>query len=460
MSSVNPIVFEPDVLFAEGRLQRGGTLVVDEHGKVSATVSPGAERVRLPGTVLLPGLVNAHSHAFQRVIRGRTEYLASAGASDDFWSWRERMYQAATSLTPEGIYAASRQTFLEMALGGITSVGEFHYLHHQPDGSPYADPLLLSKTVIQAARDVGLRIALLRVLYSRAGFQLAPIPRQQRFYEDVSTFLERTEWLATQQKDECVTVGYAPHSVRAVPKDALSALARHGGARVVHFHVAEQPAEVTACLTEHSRRPVELLADAGLLSERATAVHAIHLSEEEISLLATSGTSVCACPSTERNLGDGVVPADLLARAKVHLSLGSDSHATIDLLDDARQLEGHLRLLRQKRAVMDLEGGRVDALGQRLFDAATVGGARSLGLNVGTLAVGQPADFFTVDLSHPSVLGAPLEALLPSLVFGADKAAVRDVAVQGSFIVRDGRHPASAEISSAFVKLMHLLTHP
>ncbi|MBZ4415279.1 formimidoylglutamate deiminase [Myxococcus sp. RHSTA-1-4] len=455
-------VYQPDFLYVKGRLHEGHSLGVSAEGVVlqQGSIPAGARIVRLPGRALLPGLVNGHSHAFQRLIRGRTEYVAAGREADDFWSWREAMYRAAEALGPDDVYAASRQAFLEMALAGITTVGEFHYLHHQPDGTPYADRNTLAHAVIRAARDVGLRICLLRVGYARAGFQVPENPRQRRFIDrDVDAFVASAESLAREVRgDAAVSVGLAPHSVRAVPREWLAALAGSPARSMpVHMHVAEQPKEIEACLAEHGLRPVALLADLGLLGPGFTAVHGVHLSDAEVSLLGGAKATVCACPSTERNLGDGIVPADALVRAGARISLGSDSQATVDLLDEARQLEGHLRLARLRRAVLDPGRGDMSGLAGRLLEMATVEGARSLGLSTGGLEPGAPADFFTVDLNHPSLVGASPESLLAAIVLGSEKGAVREVAVAGRVVVRDGRHPLAEESGRAFQGLSRTL---
>jgi len=454
-------IYQPDLLYVRGRFLEGRALHVGADGRVlpEGQVPPGAQVIRLPGRALLPGLVNGHSHAFQRLIRGRTEYVAAGSGSDDFWSWREAMYRAAEALTPEDVYTASRQAFLEMLLSGITAVGEFHYLHHQPDGTPYAERNTLAREVIRAARDVGLRIVLLRVGYARAGFNVPDNPRQRRFIDrDLDSFLASVESLIREtQGVPGVSVGMAPHSVRAVPREWLTVLAGIRGDLPVHMHVAEQPKEIEACLAEHHLRPVELLEELGVLESRFTAVHAVHVTEAEARMLGEVGASVCACPSTERNLGDGIVPADTLASAGVRLCLGSDSQATVDLLDEARQLEGHLRLARLRRAVLDPGGGAVDGLAARLFEMATVNGARSLGLPAATLEPGAPADFFTVDLNHPSLVGASPASLLSSIVLGADKSSVREVAVDGRLMVREGQHPRAEESGRAFHALARRL---
>lgn len=538
-------MFIPDLLYVGGRFESGRVLVCDERGVAVAAphieipegfsegnnsfieTEPGIGRrvgrsVRLRNRAMLPGMVNAHSHAFQRVLRGRTEYRG-AHARDSFWTWREMMYAASARLTPEDIYDASRMAFLEMTAGGITSVGEFHYLHRTPAGAEYEDPNLLAKEVVRAARDVGLRVALLRAAYARAGFRAALDERQRRFIEpDAETYLRNTDSLARDLSRDATTgdvypedvsvdvradefgvdmhavedgvggragklplhawVGVAPHSVRAVPLEYLrevSAFAEAHGL-LLHMHVAEQPAEVSACVEETGHTPVALLAEEGVLGPRFTGVHAIHVTPEEMRALADAPACVCACPTTERNLGDGVSPAAALFGAGVHIALGTDSQAQIDLLEDARELEYHLRLTCLRRNVlapasMDAErvgspgggsrddaraesdGASVSALAARLFECATVSGARSIGAPSGEFTHGSAADFFTVDLNDPSIAGASPEDLLPAIVFSLSRAAVREVAVGGRLVVEDGRHAAQDEIVSRFTALQRRL---
>ena len=437
----------PDYIYTDGRFRSGLALVSDNQGNIhelaDATVAPELadasvvpDVIRLRGRAMLPGLVNAHSHAFQRIIRGRTEYR-SQNAADSFWTWREQMYAAATTLTPEEIYNISRLAFLEMAMTGITAVSEFHYLHHTPDGSTYDDPNLLAREVIRAATDVGIRIALLRGAYARAGFNTEPNPRQIRFIEESpETYLSHLDQLlaAIDTKDGMAWAGMAPHSVRAVPLDYLKRIVAFANERelTVHMHVAEQPAEVAACIQEYGRSPVALLDTEGLLSERFTAVHAIHVTPKAVDALARSGAGVCACPTTERNLGDGVVPADLYFKANVPISLGTDSQCQIDLLEDARELEYHLRLQKMERNVLAPENGTRDsALAARLFECATVNGAKAIGFNGGKLEAGAPADFFTVDLNDVSIAGSSVDTLLTNIVFSLSRTAIRDVVVNG-----------------------------
>ena len=445
----------PDLIYLDGRFRSGMALVCDGTVRELRSADAVTDPIRLQNRALLPGLVNAHSHAFQRVIRGRTE-RRSEHSSDSFWTWREQMYAAANRLTPEEIYAASRMAFLEMALSGITAVGEFHYIHHAPDGSRYADRNLLEREVIRAARDVGVRIALLRVAYARAGYQKAADPLQVRFIEDTpDEYLKGLEDLlaAPELKDDGAWVGVAPHSVRAVPLDYLKTIVEFAKQRglVVHMHVAEQTAEVEACIEEYGRSPVALLDTEGLLSEKFTAVHAIHVTPKAVNALTRGRANVCACPTTERNLGDGVVPVDAYFKAGVAVSLGSDSQIQIDLLEDARELEYHLRLQQAARNVLaPAENIDESALAKRLFDCATISGATSIGFDGGTLEPGAPADFFTVDLDDPSIAGSTTENLLANIVFSLSRAAIRDVVVGGKRIVENSRHKDQENIVTEF----------
>jgi formimidoylglutamate deiminase len=472
------IAWLPELLFVNRAFASGRALVCDDAGTIIKIVTVDAltdeKKINLPRRALLPGMVNAHSHAFQRVLRGRTEYRTS-DERDSFWTWREMMYSAATRLSPEDVYDASRMAFLEMALSGITSVGEFHYLHHAPDGRPYDDPNLLAKEVIRAANDVGLRIALLRVAYARSGFQAEANPRQARFIEDPETYLRNLESLICDFRREnpngalpdgrvsdTAWVGVAPHSVRAVPLEYLRSVigyANEHGLKT-HMHVAEQPAEVSACVEEYGRTPTALLESEGLPGRDFTAVHAIHVTPKAIAAFAKTGAMVCACPTTERNLGDGVVPADEYQRNGTAICLGTDSHAQIDLLEDARELEYHVRLQKLERAVLN-PGAPSDnpasEAARYLFDCATINGARSIDAPGGMLAAGKPADFFTVDLDDPSIAGASQNDLLPGIVFTLSRAAVREVVIAGKPVVSEGRHLIQEEVVERFNDLQKKL---
>lgn len=453
----------PDFLYHGGQFQSGVAIVADASGRVVNVVPADQTRdpIRLRNRALLPGLINAHSHAFQRVIRGRTEYRSS-DETDSFWTWRELMYRAANRLSPDDVYTASRMAFLEMAVSGITAVGEFHYLHHAVDGKPYDDPNLLAKEVIRAAGDVGLRIVLLRVAYARAGYNRDANPLQVRFIQPVDVYLKAVDDLlsSVSKAGDMVRVGVAPHSVRAVPLDYLKRVVSFARERrlPVHMHVAEQPAEVSACIEEYGRSPVALLDAEGLLSDQFTAVHAIHVSPKAVPSIARARATVCACPSTERNLGDGVVPADSYFEQGVPIALGTDSQIQIDLLEDARELEYHLRLQRKERNVLARSADNdQSALAKRLFDCATLSGAASLGFEGAALQSGMPADFFTVDLNDPSIAGAGHADLLSSIVFSLARTAVKDVVVGGRRIVEDGRHFSQDEVVKDFGALQRNL---
>ena len=450
----------PDFLYRDGAFEPGVAMFADSSGRIthfSSDPSETAKAQRLPGRAILPGLVNAHSHAFQRVIRGRTEQVGIK-LPDSFWTWRECMYRAANLLSPEALYHVARMAFLEMLLGGITTVGEFHYLHHAPGGVPYHDRNQLALELVRAAEDTGLRIALLRSAYVRGGWNKPAETGQARFLTpQVEDFVRDTEALRTAIAGVPgrAWLGVAPHSVRAVPLDYLVEIVRYARAHElpVHMHIAEQPAEVEACLAEYSLTPVELLNQQGLLDSRFTAIHAIHVTQQEIEYLAAARSSVCACPTTERNLGDGICPADALATAGIPIALGSDSNVQIDLLEDARELEYHLRLQHRERLVLDQWNGP----GKRLFTSATESGAASLGAPTGKLEAGRPADFFTVDLNDPSIAGAGPDTLVDNVVFSLQRSAIREVCVGGQFVIRDGRHPLVDEIVHEFSTVQRCL---
>lgn len=451
----------PDCILQDGRFIRDTAILSDPMGRITRLL-PAAQvtgPIRLAGQALLPGLINAHSHAFQRVIRARTEYRSAN--EDNFWTWREQMYSAASRLDPTGVYQASRMAFLEMALNGISTVGEFHYIHNAPNGAEYSDPNLLSKEVIRAAVDIGIRIVLLRVAYARAGFNKNSNPLQRRFIEPLESYLKSVASLAREVKEvELAEVAVAPHSVRALPLDYLKTVISFADERKlpVHMHVAEQPGEVSDCISEYGRSPFALLQTEGLLSERFTAVHAIHVTTKAIDAFAQTGAQVCACPTTERNLGDGVVPAADYFSRNVKVSLGTDSQVQIDLLEDARELEYHLRLQRRERNILESSdsGESRDSLARTLFECATSSGAASLGLQVG-LVPGASLDFFTVDLDDPTVGGSSTDKLLASIVFSSTRAAIRNVVVAGKQIIEDGRHVDQATIVDDFQSLQKKL---
>jgi formimidoylglutamate deiminase len=457
------ISYQPDLLWMDGSFHRDCLLEVDDDGRIAVIRKPspkdtGAAVHRLTGCALLPGMIDIHSHSFQRALRGKAESRRTSGP--DFWSWRNIMYRCALALTPEEIYDVARMAFLEMALTGITAVGEFHYLHRTPQGSAYDDPNLLAKQVIRAAESVGIRIVLLRCAYVRAGFNLNPDSGQVRFIErDVEMFLRHSAALRDEiaAMRSTVSFGLAPHSVRAVPRDYLRTISAwaQSNAMPLHMHVAEQPAEIEACVAEYGVTPFHLLDELGLLTPDFTAIHAIHLQPGEIERMAQGGITVGACPTTERNLGDGILCADRLIDAGISIALGTDSHTQTDALENARELETNLRLQQLQRAVLD--GRQGSPLASLLFTAATGAGARSLHLETGELAPGKPADFFTVALSDCSIAGSLPEELMTNIIFSMSRSAIRHVAVNGKLVVDQHSHALQDEIVDAFDRVQRRL---
>ena len=439
----------PELLYSNGKFVSDAAVLVNESGKVlempQKLDSTTTRIIYMPGRALLPGFVNTHSHSFQRLIRGKSESRITSG--DDFWSWRGTMYHAASQLSPQDVYDVARMAFLEMAYAGTTTVGEFHYLHNAPDGTPYEDPNTLAREVIAAARSVGLRIVLLRSAYLRSGFELPPDPGQTRFFEPTRAFLDNIGPLMRENPNGSqVGFGVAPHSIRAVPLNDLKEIVEWSRAKKLplHMHVSEQVAENAACVREYGLTPLELLDREQILSPDFTAVHAIHITPAEINMLAEANATICACPTSERNLGDGIFPADHAMAAGIRIALGSDSQAQIDPLEDARDLDYHLRLQQQKRAILDRPEGK--SLSASLFECATIHGARSLGVPGGDLKPGDFADFFTIDLNDLSIAGHSGEDLLPIIVFSLNRSAIRDVVVNGKMILKDRKHLLRDEI--------------
>ncbi|MEO6411267.1 MAG: formimidoylglutamate deiminase [Pedococcus sp.] len=379
---------------------------------------------RLHG-VVLPGFANAHSHAFHRALRGRTH-----GDGGNFWTWRQQMYAVTRHLTPDTYLALARAVFAEMVLSGITVVGEFHYLHHDVSGRPYSDPNAMGEALIEAARDSGLRLTLLDTCYlagGLAGDGHVPLDDVQRRFTDGNVDAWATR-VAALTPDPTTRIGAAVHSVRAMPRDDLRAMAEVTRGRTVHAHVSEQPAENLATQMFYGATPTELLHEAGLLGERFSAVHATHLSDRDISLLGQSDATACFCPTTERDLADGIGPARALAEAGARLSLGSDQHAVIDPFEEVRGLEMHERLASNER-------GRFTP--DELLTAATVDGYRSLGWqDAGLIAEGAAADFIVVRTDTVNTAGAKAGQIL----YCATRSDVDRVVVGGRTVVESGRH--------------------
>ena len=404
---------------------------------------PGPDVVRLRG-LTIPGLANAHSHAFHRALRGRTHI-----GRGTFWTWRERMYELAGRLEPDTYHALARAAYAEMALAGVTCVGEFHYLHHAPNGVPYADMNAMGHALLAAADEAGIRITLLDTLYLTATVDGGPPEGPQRRFsdEDVDGWSVRHSSLSDAPY---ARIGAALHSVRAVPAEAIATFAERTAGVPLHLHLSEQRAENEACLAYHDRTPTQLLADAGVLGPGTTAVHATHVTDSDRALLGDSATRVCLCPTTERDLGDGIGPARALADAGSPLCLGSDSHAVVDLFEEARAVELHERLRAEQRGHFSAED---------LLTAATAGGHAALGWpDAGRIAPGARADLVTVRLDTVRTAGADPAQALAAVVFAATAADVSHVVRDGRVIVRDGVHCAIPDVSTALAQAIAAVT--
>lgn len=451
-----------DIIWSDGQIFRNRSLAFEE-GKVTRISDQDNATLTLPNHAIIPGFANAHSHSFQRSIRGESEW-SQIGAIDDFWSWRKAMYGAVSRLTPEIIESIAEWTFLEMLKAGVTAVGEFHYVHHQVGGQPYENIAELSERVIAAAQRVGIRLTHLPVAYARGGYNRTLTSEQRRFtFSECEQFLNLVDDLQHRYGDhETTTIGLAPHSVRAVDRQWLEECGAfaHSSKAPLHIHVCEQIRELEECQAEYGQSPIEVLAALSMLHHRTTLVHATHLSKADVVHIGKSGSVVCACPTTEANLGDGFVPASALLKAGVRLCLGTDSHAQIDLFQEGRLVEIQQRLQVRKRNVLASLNPQTDTI-QRTSDAIwpmmNKHGYQSLGLSGGDLSPGSPADFVIIDLNHPSLLGVSAEYLLDTLILSGQNDAVRSVYVNGQRVLTDGMSAEELRIRSAYIGALNTL---
>lgn len=427
-----------------------GVMISVADGRITSmrsNATPDPTSNRLYGLVI-PGMANAHSHAFHRALRGRTQRDRGS-----FWTWRDLMYRAAGRLDPDRYRKLLRGVYAEMALAGFTSVGEFHYLHHDVGGRRYSDPNAMGHAIIEGAADAGPRLTLLDTCYLSSAPDGAPLDDgpQQRFGDGSGVdWADRVEALHQQtQSNPDVLIGAALHSVRGVPIVHMPAVVEWAEthARPLHVHSSEQRAEIDQCIAAHGRTPTAVLRDAGVLGPRTTAVHATHLTPEDIGDLDDTATGVCFCPTTERDLGDGIGPASALIDANGLFSLGSDSHAVIDMFEEARAVELNERLAREERGIIGAA---------KLLHAATTGGQHAIGwTDAGTFRVGARADFVAVDLNSVRTAGG--DASAETVVFAASAGDVTDVVIDGRVVVADRRHvrvDAVAELGSAISDLM------
>lgn len=454
-----PSYLAPAAMLPSGWAEQA-LIQVDDAGFITAVeagAAAGADE-RLAGPVI-PGMPNLHSHAFQRAMAGLAE--RAAGGADDFWGWREVMYRFLARLNPDDVAAIAAQLYLEMARQGYTAVGEFHYLHHGPGGAPYADRAELSRRVIEAAREVGIGITHLPVLYTQGGFGgEPPLERQRRFVNDPAGL---AEILATLRRDYAadpqVALGLAPHSLRAVDPpalaEALTAAAEADPSAPIHIHAAEQTREVEECRAALGAPPVAWLLEHAQPDARWCLIHATHMTAEETAGLAASGAVAGLCPTTEANLGDGLFPLPAYLEKGGAIGIGGDSHVSVNMREELRWLEyGQRLLLRARNVAASIEQ---PATGARLYRAALEGGRRALGRPIARIEAGSRADLLVLDGGHPALCGKAGDDLLGGLVFAASDNPVRDVMIGGRWVMREGRHPDQEAILERYGRTIRRL---
>jgi formimidoylglutamate deiminase len=416
--------------------------------QIVAVVAGGARdknEIAIDGLVL-PGMANVHSHAFQRAMAGLAEW--DAGGRDNFWSWREAMYRFAERLDPASQLAIARFLYIEMLKAGYTAVGEFHYLHNRPGGEPYAPAGEMMEAIAQAAHESGMALTLLPTLYMRGGVDGRPLSeRQKRFGKNVDELVEMRA--AMRKKTGVAQIGLALHSLRAVPVAAMQeAVSAVEAGSPLHIHAAEQTGEIDEALEHLKARPVEWLLREMHADQRWCFVHSTHVNEAEVSALARSGAVAGLCPTTEGNLGDGIFPLDAYLGAGGRLAIGGDSHVGVDPAEELKAMEYSQRLTLRRRNVA--ASAREPHTAARLWSLAASGGAQSLGLGAGTIAAGARADLLAIDTDHISLAGRDGAQALGTYVFVAGKSAVRDVMVGGIWVVGDGRHALEEAAAEAY----------
>ena len=456
---------------------RGVRVAVSDEGFITALalapaqgIHDGAERTHdgaeLVDGIVVPGMPNAHSHAFQRAMAGNTEYRLSA--RDSFWTWRRAMYALANRIEPDDLQTLATQLFVEMLKSGYTSVAEFHYLHRQKGGIPYTGPNALWEATSNAASIAGIGLTFLPTLYQTSDFGRQPLKSEQaRFASDTHAFLRAVEERIDAERrrhgprggPRTLRTGAAFHSLRAVPlenlREAALRLRELDAEMPVHIHVAEQILEVKACVRETGRRPVELLLDSGLLTPHWCLIHATHATGEELKGLAAAGASVCVSISTEANLGDGFFDTARFLKAGGRLCVGSDSQSTVSPAEELRWLEYQQRLRKRRRGV--LATAAEPHVGTRLWRDAAQHGSRAIGQPAGVIEVGRRADWLVLDAAHPSMVGAAPDSAVDHLLFAGGEAAIRDVMVAGRWVIKDRRHAVDDDLRPRFAGLMQRL---
>jgi len=447
-------------------------LKIDDQGFIAAIEHQGDDkpdaRIADPDiTVIdgfaLPGMPNCHSHAFQRAMAGLAEY--STSNNDSFWTWRDVMYRFAQSITPDDLYHIARQLYLEMVTAGYTSVAEFHYLHHQKGGQPYDNPAEMSLAIMEAARDVGLHLTHLPVLYGSSGFGGMPLSEEQaRFGHDIDHYCSLWDQLDKITKNNPrQNLGAAFHSLRAVsPEDMVRAVHHvrcQNPEAPLHIHIAEQMKEVEDCLEWSGQRPVEWLLNHQLLNENWCLIHATHMTEQETKAVAMSGAVVAICPTTEANLGDGLFPLRPYLDQGGRIAIGSDSHISVSPVEELRLLEYGQRLKFRSRNITATPAQPHS--GNNLYHNALKGGAQAAGLNAGAIEIGRRADLITLNPVSPLMVGTPDKYLLDRFIFSGSQSVVKDVMVGGEWLIRGenhaGNHKKKQDINQKFQITMEKL---
>ncbi len=444
---------------------RNVAISIDHSGFITS-VEPDAHSAagRISGAAL-PGMPNLHSHAFQRAMAGLGEVSGPvrAGApADSFWTWRKTMYGFLAQLSPDHVQAIATHLYRDMLKAGYTAVAEFHYIHHDPDGCPYNDRAELSRRTIQAANDTGIGITQLPVLYNHGGFGgQAPTDGQRRFLNNADQFMEIVSALHADHKDDnSVSIGTAPHSLRAVTpellRDVLDGLNNLDDSAPIHIHIAEQTREVDDCLAWSGKRPVEWLLENFPVDTRWCLIHATHMTEKESDDFASSGAVAGLCPATEANLGDGLYPARRFMDQGGVVGIGSDSHISVNVKEELRLLEYAQRLFTRERTV--LSGGAERSTGRRLYEASLAGGAQACGRPIGSLKPGKRADIVVLDTTLFPLAGRDGDNLLDAWIFACDHNPVRDVYVGGKQVIENGRHQNEEAIEATMQTTMAALT--
>ena len=458
---------DPRPLYAHRALLPAGwasnvAITIDAAGMIETVrqdvpaIPQGAQLLR---GVLVPGIPNCHSHAFQRAMVGLTEVRSSS--DDSFWSWRDAMYQLLQQIGPEQLQAISEQLYIEMLKQGYTSVAEFHYLHHNTDGSVYDDPAEMSHRVIAAAQSAGIHITHLPVLYCHSDFGgQAAEAGQRRFVHDVDAYQNLLQQLHDRYHDvPNVQLGMAPHSLRAVSerllREAITGLNALDDSAPIHIHIAEQQREVDSCIAHSGARPVQWLLQNFDVNRRWCLIHATHLANEECKDLAASGAVAGLCPTTEANLGDGLFPAVEYLQAQGRFAIGSDSQVCRDPTEELRSLEYGQRLFKQRRVLLVQQDQ--PSVGESLLQGAIAGGAQALGFAEAGVCVGARADLLVLDDQHPVLYGKDGAAILDSWIFACNDTPVKDVMVAGQWWVRDGVHPQQEDVAQRYRQALDFL---